>query len=637
MLTKDNLQYVRAAVAAQLPAASSRAARDRAKQFLDHGVISSSTFDGLRFEDGAIWSSRIPRSHQRFVHGLLFLVDWYKTVLEDESTRSRAAVAAWDIVDSWSTQHEDRDLSPSMAYHDETTAQRLINLVTLNPYIEELVPGKVDALSRLMRSTAELLATDDFHAGGNNHGMFQDLALVYWATMCASEHDPLRMKFFEKAMARLRLYFGECFTVDGVHVENTPTYHLMIARKLDNVRTIAEAAGHPDAIFYATLIHRAEKYATHALMPDATYPPISDTQQIDIGQSGMERVFTSPEFLFAISKGKRGSKPSEKTLVLPHSGYAIYRSDWGDPDATFAFFSAAYNANYHKHSDDLSLFIRSRSIELLSESGPYSYDYKDPLSKYAYSQFAHNSLVVDGKSLPRTDDRQERVTLESVEERQDGFTVIGTNGRYDDVLHERTLEIRETAGSPEFNIVDSISASSKHEYQLLWNVGTQVSVVLHSHGFELVHKDEKMLDLAIDTTTAVAISLHEGRMRPRPLGWRFPKFGEKHPAKVISVAFKGENARLRTKIRLANFTYKPYEIDVAEPNCLKVNLYAPEKSRFAYKLFHGHVLVKTIDYTDLHSVSFENLEPGKYRIRIYEKQGGGARSTAFTTGWSTIR
>lgn len=503
-----------------------------------------------------MWKQGEARSQERFLHGLLFFNDWFSTVLADNETRSQAVAAASTILTTWIELHGDRVTSPPMAYHDETTAQRLITLIALRPLLRQEDSAQIDAqVSKLMASTAALLAQDDFHATGNNHGMFQDLALLYYAIMDADSAPTLRRTYFAKAMSRLKAYFSICFTSEGVHVENTPTYHLTVSRQVANVQKIALAAGHSDAGYYERLITSAERYATHALMPNAMYPPISDTTQLDIGRGSMTKVFTGPEFAFAASRGKHGREPATRVLVLPESGYAIYRSSWSDPNASYAFFSAAYNANYHKHSDDLSFFLRSGGVDLLSESGPYSYDYQDPFSKYAYSQFAHNSLIVDAQSLPRTDQKFDKVTLTCLDEQSDGFTVEGTNARYSDTVHRRTLEIRERSGIPYIDITDIISSSTSHSYELLWNLGTEVSVVLHGQGFELFHNERKVMDLIFSANVPTAVSVLEGVKTPRPKGWRFPKFGKAVPAKVVSVKFAGSEAKLHTQIRLQDFNY----------------------------------------------------------------------------------
>lgn len=556
MFSSDRLYALRAVVSEQLPGVEGAVAFARAKDFLDKEVVTSIGFPQVAFENGDMWRELGARRQERYLHGFLFFGDWYKTVLSNEDQAAEAARAAMRIVTAWVVGYSDPNLAPSMAYHDETTAQRLMSLVTLRPLIRNHITSEsLEVLDALMLSTADLLADDEFHATGNNHGMFQDLALLYYSIMVETPDKDRSSRLFELGMRRLMGYFSTCFTADGVHVENTPTYHLMVAKQVENVRQIAEAAKHEDAPYYKRLISDAEQYAIHALMPNAVFPPISDTQQLDIGRSSARNIFRSPEFAYASSQGKLGTPPKRRHLILPNSGYAIYRSSWGDLDATFAFFTAAYNADYHKHSDDLSFFLRSNGIDLLSEAGAYGYDYKAPLTKYAYSQFAHNSLIVDGRSLPRTDPHSDQVHLESLDEREDGFTVLGTNGRYADTVHRREVRIREVDGIPEIDLTDTISSSRDHKYELLWNLGTDVVPLLRHHGFELFHNNQKQLDLRIEADTTARISVDRGKTKPRPLGWRFPTFGQSVPTNVIRIKLQGRDVEVTTKIRLRNFNY----------------------------------------------------------------------------------
>ncbi|GAB3526631.1 heparinase II/III domain-containing protein [Arthrobacter monumenti] len=541
----------------QLPFANNQAARERATKYLNDRLICSSVYPDVPFNDGAAWKGPRSRSHGRYLHGLLFLVDWTGTTLADTRTTELAGREAVEVVAKWAQMHRGDRNSTGMAYHDETTAQRLISLISLKYALATNgFSGSVEPVETLMEETASLLSDDEFHSPGNNHGMYQDLALLYYSVIADTKRELKGERYFKLAMRRLRDYFSTCFTSEGVHIENTPTYHLLVTRQVENVRRIADRAGHEDATIYADLIANAERYATHILMPNGVFPPLSDTQQLDIGRSSATKFFTSPEFAYASSRGQNGVAPKDRMLILPESGYAIYRSQWGAANSTFALFTAAYNSNYHKHSDDLSLFIRSKGIDLLTEAGPFGYDYQDPLTKYAYSQYGHNSLVVDGRSLPRTDSRKDRVTLKTVEQRGDGFIVVGTNGRYDDVVHERTVMINDASGLPAFELTDVIKGANDHRYELLWNLGTEVRPVLHGQGFELFHRGEKILDLHIQANVATSLSITRGRKKPTPLGWKFPKFGEAVPAGVVSIKFSGRNPILKTNIRLADFTYQ---------------------------------------------------------------------------------
>ncbi|MGX9900577.1 heparinase II/III domain-containing protein [Arthrobacter sp. SA17] len=527
-----NFELMKAAVTEQLPRTTQAAARCRAERFMAEEILVTSKFGDLEFNNGDVWKDTTQRARARFVHGLLFFSDWHGTVLSDPEIAATYADVAMGVVKKWATSYADGLQLPSVSHHDETTAQRLIQLTTLLTRLNGLVSeSNFNWLFDLALGTADLLASDEFHATGNNHGMFQDLALLYFTVLSDSIPESERLRFFATATARLHSYFSSAFTSEGVHVENTPTYHLMVAKNVNGVLEILAKIDHPHANYYRVLLQNAAQYATHALMPNGMYPPISDTTQQPEAAAARQNIFRSEEFAFAASAGRLGSRPSRKTLVLPDSGYAIYRSAWGDPNATFAFFSAAYNANYHKHSDDLSFFLRSGGIDLLSEAGPYGYDYKDPLTKFGYSSYAHNCLIVDGISLPRTDEGSHLTSLDSQEVRDDGYRVTGRTERLADTKHTREIEIHEESGIPEINLVDTIESSGEHSYELLWNLGPEVEAVVHGQGFELHHNGRKAMDLHFEADVATKTSMHKGKNTLSTWGGDFPNLARLCPLK----------------------------------------------------------------------------------------------------------
>ena len=354
MLTISQLRAIREILTGQFATPTSEDSKKRAERCLQMGIVSSPGYPDVKVDDGDLWSENRTRSHARFLHGFLFLTDWYGTVLIDPKTRAIASRQALRIIRSWDDGPGRDSSKTGMAYHDETTAQRLIKLLRLYPFIVADTQDADKVLIRtLISETAELLAEPDFHSTGNNHGMFQDLALVHYAALCDWLPIAARDQYLNLALKRLKDYFQLCFTTEGVHTENTPTYHIMVSRNLALVQRIVEACAHDDSEYYKTLLMDAERYATHALMPNGIYPPISDTQQVRVDSQRVLRVFSSPEFLYASTSGRSGKAPVDRHIVLPETGYAIYRSAWGDKNATYAFFSAAYNSGYHKHSDDL--------------------------------------------------------------------------------------------------------------------------------------------------------------------------------------------------------------------------------------------------------------------------------------------
>ncbi|MEE2524054.1 accessory Sec system protein Asp2 [Pseudarthrobacter sp. J47] len=557
MNSGHDFTLMREAVLKLLPLRGGKAGRQRALRFINDEVFATPAHGSIQYGGGEVWMEISQRTRARYFHGFLFFSDWHSTIQAGDKFTAQLASRSIDIVREWTSRFGFDSPIPAISHHDETTAQRLIQLTclleVLRPHINDEDLGFLLAVSA---ETAELLATADFHAGNNNHGMFQDVALLYYSVIVEQSPLELRNEWFKTATARLFDYFSSAFTSEGVHIENTPTYHLMVARQLHGILTILAPSGHEHVPHYRALLNRAAEYATHAMKPDGMYPPISDTTEKQEIQAARLNIFQGEEFAYAASAGKMGIVPTRRTLVLPESGYAIYRSSWTDPDATFAFFSAAYNADYHKHSDELSLFVRSGGVDLLSEAGAYGYDYKEPLTKYAYSSFAHNGLIVDGSSLPRTDKFSDLTTLECHEVRPDGFNVTGRTSRLKDTVHSRTVDIREEGGVPLITVDDLISSTDDHTYDLLWNLGPEVEAVLHGQGFELFHGGKKMLDLHFEADVPTTVSLHKGETKPKYLGWRFPKFGQSIPAPVVRIRFKGNAASLRTSIRFNDFFYK---------------------------------------------------------------------------------
>lgn len=546
-----------AAVASLLRAALPRvdvpSAAERVERFLQEEVLSLGNQPDLPYEDGQMWASATTRAHERLLHGFVFLADWAGLTAQDDGRRPAVLSAALELLRAWEERYGgNRSGNTEMAWHDETTAQRVLGVLSLMDACAWQLPDAAaeDLVRNVLEPAAAALFTDDFHETGNNHGMFQDLALLSYAVLAPYPSAAQRSRMAAKALRRLDDYFSASFTAEGVHVENSPSYHLMAAQHLKTYAEILDALGHGRAEHFRSMLARATTYATHAAMPDGVYPPISDTTQRVVGNTVHGHLFDDPHYRFAVTAGRDGSAPAQRTLVLPGTGYAMYRSAWEDPDAAFLFFSAAYNADYHKHSDDLSLFLRYRGVDLLCESGPYGYDYQHPFSQYAYSQFSHNSLVVDGRSLPRTDGKFEAVTLADNGPGDAALDVTGTNARYADVVHVRRVRATEDDEAVRVVVADEIRAEQEHNYELLWNLGPEVKSSVVAEGFRLRAREHQLLRARIESDTPWRIRRVEGVEDPAPRGWRFPAFGEAVPAQQLSVRFRGSRVTLTTTFTL---------------------------------------------------------------------------------------
>lgn len=519
--------------------------------------------------DSELWRTYSPRATARHLYSLLHVRTWISALAKatrpdvewNTSLREELLEFLYYALD----QINDPQNEP-VAYHDETSAQRLLTLVSLIALLGDKLPEHLaDTIRQEMSHLAQRLASDEHHSSGTNHGMFQDLALFTFAAALGDHDHKLTREYISTAHMRLVEYFLNAFTAEGVHIENTPTYHLMVSHQLKNYLKLIENTSLPKTQELKLVLTQGAKFATHAVMPYGTFLPISDTTIMPLNLTANHRLYQDPAFSYVISQGAQGRAPNETSLVLPTSGYAIDRTSWDPHNSQVAFFSAAYNANYHKHSDDLSLLVADQTGPILTEAGPFGYDYQLELTKYAYSQLAHNVLVVDGNSLPRTDNKFDDVSLSNNLPSRTGIDVTGVCTRWEDVRHERrVVTSRGSSGKMSVDVSDTITSPTQHSYELLWNVDPSLEVALHGQGFELFRQGEKILDLRFNASVATSIALLSATERGRRFGWSFPKFGEAQPAKVIRINFTGDNVKVHSKVRMDDYSYRDRGLVSAE-------------------------------------------------------------------------
>lgn len=352
---------------------------------------------------------------------------------------------------------------------------------------------------------------------------------------------------------------------EGVHVENTPTYHVMVARYLPILDELFTRAESQCAELYARLLPGAANYATHCITPEARYPPVSDTHPRRLDTAQNIETFRNGEFEYAATGGARGTRPVRRTAVFPESGYVLSRSAWGDSGATFVHFSCAYNADYHKHSDEQSIYLRSAGRSLLCEAGPYGYNWRDPFTKYAYSSFAHNSLVVGGAGLPRTEPSHQFSNsssplneLDVALAEDDRLDATGTTRRHRGRVWQRRLRVVHgpTARDSLLTVTDTVrSAVGAEDLQFLWHVGAGLRVEIRTDGAEVFDGRVKVMEIEFQSDAELTLELVEGSEEPSIQGWYFPDFGRKEPAPVILVNAHATDLMLTTEVWLSSFKW----------------------------------------------------------------------------------
>lgn len=407
--------------------------------------------DGDLFDLSTDWPlvEKKPRSIQRQLHMNSFVGDLLPTL---ESCEKQQVELACDLVESWKSAFTYVPNSKNMEYHDETTARRI--LFWLRIYLISSANGYnecLDRIKKILDYDIEVLISEDFYAGMNNHGMFQSLTIIY---CCLLEfvHKDIGVLHAKKLLK----YLNFSVSTDGVHLEHSPIYHFIVAGQYyKNIRFI-NIISPGDAEIILTVLDRMKLYAHDLIMPTGEIPPIGDTSQVIPANYYRD--------MFEI---KDGDYPLREWVVYEGGGYAIFKSNILEyAKSSYCFFAACHHNSYHKHSDDLSLLVYKNGW-ILSESGPFGYDYKNKHSIHAYSNLGHNSIIFDKNLLLDRNIGIGCVVIKEKYQTNESYCVIGHSERVAGRQHTRKVEFFKDGSL--INITDKVETLDGVPFALTWH------------------------------------------------------------------------------------------------------------------------------------------------------------------------
>ncbi|AVI42543.1 heparinase II/III domain-containing protein [Bacillus pumilus] len=569
-LNKDFLNEREQKLLSILPKSRNRDPISTANAILENNFYTIPPF-GLRdYSQGVNWTAKESRSFLRLLHALTPL--GCLTEAFERTGNVKYLIKGLEVILDWSTSNIYSENMKTMAFHDETTALRLQYILRFylvgHPHIHSTDQKK---LLEIMAFTSNLLTKESFHSTNTNHGMFQDIALLQYSYYKNDEEKK------ELALSRLLNYFEHVFTTEGVHKEHSPAYHLLVSNNLKKTVDFIKNINFNLSNTLNEIFLKTEEYATFILKPDSSLPPLGDTESKPIKETGLIGLYQGESFLYSSSKGRNGNPPEESCKVFKESGYAIFRDNWLKKEkATYVLFNAAYHVNYHKHSDDLGLFIYANG-DLISEAGPNGYNYSDPLTQYAYSSYAHNTLIVDGVGLERTDGQYDKVFIEDYVIADDHAEVTGINERYEDVTHNRNVSFMKR--DQVIQVKDTVISKKRHNYKLLWHVAVGVDVHLRDHIVELFRGSEKVAEIEFVAEAPFKVSKCTGQREPMVKGWMFSKMENAVPSTVLEVEFEGNTCEFETIFRLSEFKIQT----PVPPFCLETEFSSMRNVRYHFQ------------------------------------------------------
>lgn len=532
-----------------------------ADNIIEKQIFNLSNFRDIHVDVENNWATESDsRSLRRWMHTHIFLSDFTRAYAETKD--QKYFIESFKLLENWFKQFpitQIENVDP-LAYHDEGTAIRLLFWFKYyNEFRDLMNDDQIRLFEEKIDEIGNLLYQDDFYAGLNNHGMFQDMGLIAY-TLFKFEYFA-ENEIFNRAMDRLTTYFKEVFTSEGIHKEHAPSYHILLIYSLKQILQALEKVDYEDdrVAFLKNIFKKGEDYSINIIMPDFKLPNISDSTVINMSTIGRyKELFDSEEYRFITSAGDEGVAPSPLIKAYPETGYLIARNKW-EKDAIYFLFLASYHMHYHKHTDDLS-FILYKNGPIFVDAGPHSYNYKDPMTQYAYSQYGHSTLIVNDKSLPRTDFKFDDVYVEnhSINDKDNAFVIKARNQRYENVVHTRKIDgnLEEEV----FSIKDTIKSDERNQYQLLFQVNGDLKVIQNGSILSIFKNNSKIAEMEIkniENMDNVSVEVIREKKWPQLMGYQFPKTETVEPLNTIVIEgfnqSTGKNVEIETIIRLKDF------------------------------------------------------------------------------------
>lgn len=377
------------------------------------------------------------------------------------------------------------------AYHQQGTAIRTFHLINFwNQYKRSRLNNDAAFSALVLRAVeghGDVLSTPSFYRPRHNHGIFQDMAL----TDIAETFPELERsgEWRELAAARLTEQLDHSLSPDNVHLEHSPGYQVYTYEMLYRFNRWIEANGFTTSPRLEAVEQMPETLVP-LIKPNRTLPLFGDTTGEPRTTSMISTLRDYPHLLFAVTGGKEGDRPLERTKQL-HTQYAVLREHWGETkpfaDAVSLMMTAGFHNTAHKHQDDLSIDLYGYGRDFIVETGRFGYT-NLPERNQAVHVNAHNTINTGTRQLTLHASTLGKSGILSVEEtdglqRATGYSELMGQG----IHHTRSIA-HDQAGT--VLVADTVRSDSRASFTQRFHLGVGLEPIEEKDG-ETMFRDKE--------------------------------------------------------------------------------------------------------------------------------------------------
>lgn len=318
----------------------------------------------------------------------------------------------------WLKQESNSNQSP-LRWHDHATAYRLTHLtnwlivVSANEALAERLLSVESTLNlpEMFSNHVVWLSEEENYSKHTNHGFDQAMAVFSLGLHVGRELWQAESNIAEK---RLIDEVRFAFTEEGVHKENSPGYHVFMMRRLEKLVLLEQLGETMVGIEARNIQEGAERFLEAITLPDGTLPMVGDTRG---GQKGkLTEIEEGPVF-----------------HDFSNSGYVVIKGLYKEKPY-YLLFKNCHDSNYHRHDDDLSIYLYYNNRTLLGDGGLGSHNENDPKRKLLRSFKSHNVPYVEGSAVRNREQLKSSPSIVT-----DRHSVTGTSAMFGHVI-KRTID-----------------------------------------------------------------------------------------------------------------------------------------------------------------------------------------------------
>ena len=455
-------------------------------------------------------------------------------------------------IESWLDKYLETgtDYPFEFIWHDHATALRAEQLVFFVYYCRTHAPAWAEARStflqyveRALQVHAEWLAKDSFYSKHTNHGLEQARVLLLLGTVF---EGPLATEWQSIATRRISSELHFSFTDEGVHVENSPAYHIFVFKVF-----ISIIKDYPDVVLgdlseqFGQFSIKALGFITHILRPDGKLPPIGDTEQLPTSDGYREmfgHTLAYQNFVYALTLGRQGVAPTTLNRIYPQSGYAVFRDQW----PAHAHYGKAFHliakvgcsSRYHHQQDEGHISLYAGGEDWLIDSGLYNYINTDPVRKYMRGRAAHNIPLISQASYDK--DFEHRLSSWRVSEHDEAASCAFVDMQIEvmpPVVHARRVEF--DAQTKVVSVRDSVSATDGQvrNITLQWHFPMDKTLRIEGNSVVVSSIKGNCLTICFEGATPDRLAVVSGRKDDRVFSCISYKANQVEPSQLLQVLF----------------------------------------------------------------------------------------------------